>query len=223
VAGAFPKVKICCITSQAEAQLAVRHDAHALGFVSAMPSGPGVISEPHIAAIVAQVPTSVDTFLLTSAVDPDALAAQHARTGVNTLQLCDRLPADALAVLRQRLPRVQLVQVIHVTGPEAVEHAVTTSALVDAILLDSGRPDAPVKELGGTGRTHDWALSREIVSRAPVPVYLAGGLSPENVADAVQAVRPIGIDVCSGVRRAGHLDAGRLRAFFDAIAACAGP
>ena len=221
MAGAIPKVKICCITRQAEAQLAVRLGARALGFVSAMPSGPGVISELHIAAIVAQVPTSIDTFLLTSAVDPDTLVAQRARTGVNTLQLCDRLPAHALAVLRQRLLGVQLVQTIHVTGPEAVEQALTVSALVDAILLDSGRPDAPVQELGGTGRTHDWALSQKIVSRAPVPVYLAGGLSPENVGDAIQAVRPFGIDVCSSVRSAGQLDAGRLRAFFDAIAACA--
>lgn len=217
MAVAVAKIKICCITSQAEADLAIRHGAHALGLVSAMPTGPGVIPEPRIAEIVAQVPTSIDTFLLTSAVDPDTLAAQQARTGTNTLQLCDRVPSATLGALRRRLPRLRLVQVIHVTGPEAVEQALEVAPLVDAVLLDSGQPDAPVKELGGTGRIHDWALSREIVSRVPVPVYLAGGLSPENVADAIRAVQPFGIDVCSGVRRAGRLDAGRLQAFFDAV------
>jgi phosphoribosylanthranilate isomerase len=90
---------------------------------------------------------------------------------------------------------------------------------VDALLLDSGNQSLPVKELGGTGRTHDWSVSRRIVEAAPVPVYLAGGLTPDNVGEAVRRVRPFGVDVCSGVRSGGRLDEARLAAFAAAVRA----
>ena len=88
---------------------------------------------------------------------------------------------------------------------------------VDALLLDSGNPSLAVKELGGTGRTHDWKLSRRIRDSVSIPVFLAGGLTPSNVADAVAAVEPFGLDVCSGVRSDGNLDPVKLRAFVDAV------
>jgi phosphoribosylanthranilate isomerase len=87
---------------------------------------------------------------------------------------------------------------------------------VDALLLDSGNQALAVKELGGTGRRHDWAISRTIVEAASVPVWLAGGLTADNVAEAVATVRPFGLDVCSGVRVAGALDEGTLAAFVRA-------
>jgi phosphoribosylanthranilate isomerase len=88
----------------------------------------------------------------------------------------------------------------------------------DSLLLDSGRPQAPITELGGTGRVHDWSLSRKIVAEASRPVFLAGGIRPENAAEAYRQVRPFGIDLCTGVRRGGRLDAERLSGLFAALA-----
>ena len=212
-----PRTKICCIRSVAEAALAVRHGAAALGLVSAMPSGPGVIAEETIAEIAATVPPGVATFLLTSRRDADSIIAQQRRCRVNTLQLCDSVERGCHSRLRANLPGIALVQVIHVTGPETVEEAIAAADQVDALLLDSGNQKLPVKELGGTGRTHDWRISRKIVETVRVPVFLAGGLTPENVAKAIREVRPFGLDVCSGLRTNGILDEGKARKFFKNI------
>ena len=213
------RIKICCITTPEEAALAVRHGAAALGLVSSMPSGPGVISEEQIAAIAARVPPGVATFLLTSRTTAVEILAQQRLCGVNTLQLVDRIAPGAHATLRSVLPGIKRVQVIHVGGEESVEEARAVAPEVDALLLDSGDPSLPVKELGGTGRTHDWSVSRRIVAAVPVPVYLAGGLTPDNVGEAIRQVRPFGVDVCSGVRSGGRLDEARLAAFTAAVRA----
>ena len=213
------RIKICCISSVAEAALAVRCGADALGLVSAMPSGPGVIAEDLIAAIAPTVPPPVATFLLTSETQASAIIAQQRRCRVNTIQICDRVTADCLRELRAALPGIALVQVVHVTGEESVAEAVAVADRVDAILLDSGNQKLAVKELGGTGRTHDWRISRKIVESVPVPVFLAGGLNPDNVADAIQQVRPFGVDICSGVRTAGKLDEEKLRRFVRGVSA----
>lgn len=181
-----------------------------------MPSGPGVIDDATIRRVVAGAPPGVATFVLTSRTDPAEIAAQQRDAGADTIQLVDRLTAEALRSLRGRLPDVSLVQVVHVRGEGSVEEAVAIAPLVDAVLLDSGNPDLPVRELGGTGRVHDWGLSRTVVERVDRPVYLAGGLRPSNVAAAVAAVGPFGVDVCSGVRVNGVLDETRLRRFMHA-------
>jgi phosphoribosylanthranilate isomerase len=213
-----PAVKICCISTVAEARLALDAGAQLLGLVSAMPSGPGVIDDELIATIAASVPAPVQTVLLTAHTQADAIAEQYARLRTTTLQLVDHVPEAELLRLRRLCPGVRLIQVIHVQDETAVERALAISAGVDALLLDSGNPAAAVKELGGTGRTHDWAISRRLRDAvAPCPVYLAGGLHSGNVAAAVAAVRPHGLDVCSGVRRLGRLDECRLRAFIAAV------
>jgi phosphoribosylanthranilate isomerase len=212
-----PRVKVCCIRDEREAALAVRLGAHALGLVSAMPSGPGVISDETIARIAAAVPPPVATFLLTSLQDAAAIAAQQRRLRTTTLQLVDRVEPAAHARLRAALPGIGLVQVVHVTGPESVAEALALGAGVDALLLDSGNPALPVKELGGTGRRHDWRLSRRIREAARVPLFLAGGLRPDNVRLAIDEVGPFGLDVCSGVRTDGALDERKLAAFCAAL------
>jgi phosphoribosylanthranilate isomerase len=211
------RVKVCCISSVAEAALAVRLGASALGLVSRMPSGPGVIDEALIAEIAATVPPPVATFLLTSSLDVDSIVAQQRHTRVNTVQLVDALPRGSLRALRAILPGVKLVQVVHVTGPESLDEAEEVAPHVDAVLLDSGNPSLPVKELGGTGRQHDWSVSRRIRERLSIPVFLAGGLKPENITEAIRAVGPFGVDVCSGLRTDGALDAGKLGRFMEAI------
>ena len=217
------RVKICCISSVAEAQLAIRRGADALGLVSAMPSGPGPIGEDLIAEIAASVPPPIATFLLTCLSDADAIVEQQRRCGTNTLQLVDAVPLSAYPVLRRALPGVRVVQVIHVLGAESVREACEIAPHVDALLLDSGNPHLAVKELGGTGRVHDWAHSREIVARCGKPVFLAGGLRADNVARALAAVRPFGLDLCSGVRTDGALDDDKLRAFFATVASTGNP
>ncbi len=212
------RIKICCISSLEEARLAVSYGADALGLVSHMPSGPGVIGEDLIAEIAAAVPPGVDTFLLTAAQDADTIIAQQQRCRVSSIQLCDSLEAGAYPILRKALPGVRLIQVVHVNGAEAVAQAGSVASRVDALLLDSGNPDLPVKELGGTGRTHDWAHSRRIVEGAGVPVYLAGGLHAQNVAQAIRETGPFGVDLCSGVRSDGHLNEDKLQRFVAAVA-----
>jgi phosphoribosylanthranilate isomerase len=216
-----PLIKICCISSPEEAQLAIRAGASALGLVSAMPSGPGVIDEDLITEIATLVPPGIHTFLLTSRQDAASIVAQHRRCLTTTLQLVDELPEAELITLRRKLPGVQLVQVIHVIDEASVAQALAVAPRVDALLLDSGNPALTIKELGGTGRTHDWSLSRRIVRDAGVPVFLAGGLGAHNVAEAIRAVQPHGLDLCSSVRSDGRLDAAKLLAFFDAVAATA--
>jgi phosphoribosylanthranilate isomerase len=214
-----PRVKICCIRSVEEAWMAIGLGASALGLVSKMPSGPGVIPDETIASIAAAAPPPVATFLLTCRQDAASIVEQQRRLRTSTLQLCDRLERGTCSALREALPGVGIVQVVHVTGPGSVDEAVAAAEDADAILLDSGRPDAAVKELGGTGRRHDWGLSREIREAVEVPVFLAGGITPENAAEAVDAVGAFALDVCTGVRTDGALDDGKLRRLFAAIGA----
>jgi phosphoribosylanthranilate isomerase len=216
------RIKICCIQSEAEARLAIAAGADALGLVGTMPSGPGPIDDALIAAIAARVPPPVATFLLTSETEADAIIAHARRCGTNTLQLVDRVAAEVYPQLRQALPGVKLVQVVHVAGSESVGEAVAAAARADALLLDSGQPHAAIRVLGGTGRVHDWAVSRRIVEAAACPVFLAGGLRADNVGAAIATVRPFGIDVCTGVRRTDYsLDPTKLEPFVAAVAGTA--
>lgn len=212
-----PRVKICCIASSEEASLAIRYGASAIGLVSAMPSGPGPIPEDLIAEIAKTIPPPIASFLLTSRQDACSIIAQQKKCGTNTIQLCDEIEDETYDKLRSAMPGVALVQVIHVLGPESVDEAVRVAPRVNAILLDSGNPVLPVKVLGGTGRPHDWRISRKIREALPIPVFLAGGLTSENVSRAISEVAPFGVDVCSGVRTDQRLDEKKLSKFFQEI------
>jgi phosphoribosylanthranilate isomerase len=209
----IPRVKICCIRDIDEAYLAIRHGAAALGLVSAMPSGPGVLDEALIAEIASAIPPPIATFLLTSQTDADAIIDQQRRCKTNTLQLVDAVAHDTYAKLRRALPGIAIVQVIHVIDEDSLALAQDVAQHVDAVLLDSGNPKLAVKELGGTGRVHNWNLSRRIVESVGIPVFLAGGLRPDNIADAVAQVRPFAVDLCSGVRSDDALDENKLVRF----------
>ena len=195
--------------------MAVAYGASALGLVSEMPSGPGIISEREIHEIAESVPPGIGTFLLTSLVDADEIVEQHHRCKTNTIQLTDRLEGGSYDDIRVALPGIKIVQVVHVQGAEAIEEAQQVAEGVDGLLLDSGNQQLPIKELGGTGRRHDWRISRKIRAKIDKPLFLAGGLRPENVSDAVRKVAPYGLDVCSGVRTDDQLDEEKLRRFFE--------
>jgi phosphoribosylanthranilate isomerase len=185
--------------------------------VSQMPSGPGVLREELVVEIAAAVPPSVSSFLLTSKQDTASIIAQQRRTRVNTLQICDRLETGTYDDLRGALPGIAIVQVIHVTGEDSIEEALSVAPHVDGILLDSGNPSGAVRELGGTGRVHDWRISKAIREAIDTPLFLAGGLNPDNVVQAIEEAGPFGLDVCTGVRTGGRLDEGKLARFVRAV------
>jgi phosphoribosylanthranilate isomerase len=215
------RVKVCCMQSIEEVWMAIEAGASAVGLVSPMPSGPGPISNERAAEIAAQVPPGIDAFLLTPLQTVDELVEQNRLVKARTLQLVDALPPGAHTELRRAMPEVKLVQVIHMLGPGSVAEAVTVAPHVDAILLDSGNPSLEVKELGGTGRRHDWALSRQIREAVDVPVWLAGGLNPDNAREAIETVGPFALDLCSGLRTGEDyaLDQDRLDRFMAAVRA----
>jgi phosphoribosylanthranilate isomerase len=211
------KVKICCINSMSEAKLAMSHGADAIGLVGRMPSGPGPIEDDLIKSIAVTIPPPIATFLLTCETAAADIISHHKRTFTNTIQLVDKLREEEYAIIKEAIPAIKLVEVIHVIDEGSVEEAIKVSHHADAILLDSGNPNLAIKELGGTGRVHNWKLSRKIKENISIPVFLAGGLNAANVAQAIEEVQPYGVDVCSGVRTNGNLDEEKLAAFFTAI------
>jgi len=211
------RIKICCIGSIEEAKTAISYGASAIGLVARMPSGQGVITDELICEIAKTVPPPVATFLLTCETSSGGIANHHKRVNTNAIQIVDALKLGSYRDIREKLPSVKIVQVIHVMNERSIDEALKVSEKVDALLLDSGNPNLAVKELGGTGRTHNWAISRKIVEQSKVPVFLAGGLNAENVREAIEIVQPFGVDVCSGVRTDEKLDHKKLEAFFMAI------
>ncbi|MBZ5857724.1 phosphoribosylanthranilate isomerase [Flavihumibacter profundi] len=212
-----PRVKICCISSVNEAFTAVTYGASALGLVGKMPSGPGVIEDKLINEIAKVVPPPISTFLLTSETNVDEIISHYKRVNTSTIQIVDELENRQYQKLRDELPNVKLVQVIHVIDNNSVTEAIEISAFVDAILLDSGNPNLSVKELGGTGRIHNWDLSKQIRESIKIPLFLAGGLNKDNVKQAIEYVQPFGLDLCSSVRTNGRLDEQKLEDFFRAM------
>lgn len=212
-----PRIKICCISSIAEADTAIEFGASAIGLVGKMPSGPGPIPDKLIKQIAMSVPPPVGTFLLTSETSVDMIIRHHQRTNTNTIQIVDSLSEGTYLQLREAMPCIKIVQVIHVSNEKSVDEALMISELVDAILLDSGNPYLKIKELGGTGRVHDWKLSRKIRDQVRCPVFLAGGLNSENVKRAIQEVQPFAVDICSGVRTNGLLDRQKLGRFINEV------
>ncbi len=203
--------------SFAEASMAIRNGADAIGLVGKMPSGPGPIEDDLIASIARRIPPPVATFLLTSEQSAEGIISHINRVHTNTVQVVDELTKGVYADIREALPAVRIVQVIHVRGQESLEEALRLQNDVDAFLLDSGNPGATIKTLGGTGNTHDWNISREIVNKVNIPVFLAGGLNAANVKEAISQVNPFGVDICSGVRTNGKLDEAKLKAFIAAV------
>lgn len=212
-----PVVKICCISTVNEAIAAAECGASALGLVSRMPSGPGVISDEQMLEILKYVPDNVSTFLLTCETTAERIIEQHNKFNTTAIQIVDEVEIKVYEKLKNEFPEVKLVQVVHITDEASVGYANKVSHYADALLLDSGNPKKEIKELGGTGRVHDWYLSRKIRDTVKIPVYLAGGLNSGNVVSAIKKVLPFGVDLCSGVRTEGKLDINKLKEFFNKV------
>ncbi|MEE9439411.1 MAG: phosphoribosylanthranilate isomerase [Saprospiraceae bacterium] len=211
------RVKICCISSIEEALTAIKCGASAIGLVGNMPSGPGVIDDNLISEISKIILPPISSFLLTSETKASKIIEHYKKVYTSTIQIVDELEGREYEKLRKELPNVKLVQVIHVIDDKSIEEALEISKFVDAILLDSGNPNLKIKELGGTGRTHNWELSKRIRKGINIPLFLAGGINKHNVKKAIEIVQPFGIDLCSSVRTNGKLDERKLEELFDAI------
>lgn len=211
------RLKICCIGSQHEARLAIRAGVDALGLVGAMPSGPGVIADDAIRAIALAMPAAVSGLLLTQERTAEAIAQHVSRCAVSTVQVVNHVDPEELGRLRAMMPWLRIVQVIHVESADALGLLGAYERHADTFLLDSGSPAAAVPLLGGTGRVHDWSVSAEFVRRSELPVFLAGGLTPENVGEAIRLVQPYGLDICSGIRSDGVLDERKLQRYVAAV------
>jgi len=213
----YLRVKVCCISSVDEAWAAIKLGASALGLVSRMPSGPGVIPDEVILEIVKEIPPGVASFLLTCEIKAEKIISQQKMLKTNALQLVDEVEIDQYEIIKKALPGIAIVQVVHVTDVSSISYAMNISKHVNAILLDSGNPNLKIKELGGTGRIHNWEISGKICESIDIPVFLAGGLNAANVRQAIQTVRPFGVDLCSGVRTDGKLDIRKLEKFFSEV------
>lgn len=212
-----PRIKVCCISSIEEARLAIKYGTSALGLVGEMPSGPGVIDDWTILNISKAVPPPIATFLLTSETEVENIISHHSKTQTNTIQIVDKLTKGSYKNLKNALPAVKIVQVIHVRDESSINEAIEISQEVDTLLLDSGNPNLEVKTLGGTGKTHNWNISKKIVEKVNIPVFLAGGLNPENAKEAFETVKPFGLDLCSGIRTDGKLDEKKLADFMKNV------
>jgi phosphoribosylanthranilate isomerase len=211
------RVKICCIASAKEAKMAIDAGASAIGLVARMPSGPGPIADELIAEIAKTIPFHIDSFLLTCEQSSFNIIEHIKRAGTTTVQIVDELTEGSYQHIRDELPQIKIVQVLHVGGEETIDEALKLQEHVDYFLLDSGNPKAEIKTLGGTGNVHDWKISRKLIESVDVPVFLAGGLNAENVRQAIEIVQPYGVDLCSGVRTNGKLDVTKLEKFFKAV------
>ena len=166
------RIKVCCIQSVDEATLAISNGAHAIRLVSQMPSGSGfMIHDQDIREIVQAIPQTCSTVLLTSEDDPAKIIEHQRATRANTLQLLGPIKPERVRDLREALPIISLTKVVSVIDATAIDEALSFSKAVDALLLDS---KVIHREGGGTGLTHDWSISRQIVEVSPLPVWLAG-------------------------------------------------
>jgi len=213
------RIKICCMSSPGEVRAAAVAGADCIGAVGPMPSGPNQIYDDAARAVIAATPPGVTPFLLTQEFTIEGVVRHVRATRAPVVQLVRHVDPRLHFEIREALPGVKIVQVVHVEDDTALELARGYSLTADALLLDSGTPKTggDVEVLGGTGHTHDWRISRQIVQVVEKPVYLAGGMTQANVADAIALVRPFGIDLCSGVRTAGKLDQKKLTGFFVAV------
>ena len=211
------KIKICCIQSADEAKLAFATGADAIGLVSSMPSGPGPIPDSRIRDVISAFPGSMSV-LLSSRTSFDAVRRQVDFCRPAALQLVDHVSPGVRKRLKIEFPDLTLIQVVHVQGEEVLATHVEAVSHAHMLLLDSGNPDAAYgRQLGGTGRIHDWSHSARIIRDCPIPVWLAGGLTPENIEEAICSTRPYGVDVCTGLRPNGALDPALLERFISRV------
>lgn len=210
------RIKICGITTREDAHLALHHGADALGFLVGLeyPSD-DECSRETAAAIIATLPPMVSTVLVTHLIDPDAVIDAARVLRCSTVQLHGEFPPPEIPALRRALPHLKITRVVHVEDQSSVRAAAEIARWADALHLDTRTST----RLGGTGLVHDWEISGRIARDVAVPVILAGGLTPANVRQAIEIVRPYAVDVNTGVDldNSPRKSPDRLRAFVESV------
>lgn len=208
------KVKICGITTLEDAIVAARAGAGMLGFHVELKRGRNPLTPEAVASIVTKLPANVSGVLVTSIVEPERLVELAKTTGVSALQLYGDMSPNGIRAVKAALPYIVIWKVMDAGAIGVAQRVQEYEGAADIIVLDSaGKGGA----LGGTGATHDWNISRKIVESTTLPIILAGGLTPENVAEAIRTVQPYGVDVNSGVSNAdGSKNIEKVQAFVTA-------
>src|SRR5215470_18403913 len=209
------RVQLAGVSSLEEALAAERAGADALGFTVRLPTGVhDDLTEAKARSIIAALPPFITSVAITY-VDTAREATDLCRyLGVAALQLHGAFPVRELELLRVALPHLKVIRAVHVTGMEAIAQARALERRVDALILDTFDP--LTGRSGATGKTHDWNISRQIVAATRMPIILAGGLTPDNVAAAIHSVGPWGVDVHTGVEDPdGRRNFEKIRAFIE--------
>ena len=206
------RAKICGLTREEDLAVAVAAGADAVGFLVGVPSSPRNLTLERAETLLGQVPVFVDSVVVTAPKSIEWLIEVCERLKPSAIQIHGKEQLDS-SKIRERIKHSRLIKTVYVTEDALNERVIEDLKTFDAILLDSFSKG----QYGGTGKTHDWTLSKQIKEAvAPVPVILAGGLKPENVKEAILAVDPYAVDVASGVEASpGVKDHMKVRAFVE--------
>jgi len=206
------RVKICGITREEDLAVAVAAGADAVGFLVGVPSSPRNLTLERAERLLRQVPIFVDSVVVMAPQNINGLVEICEGLKPTAIQIHGKKNFDA-SEIRERIKDTRLIKTVYVTKDALKETVIEDLKTFDAVLLDSFTK----VQYGGTGRVHDWTLSRQIKEAvAPLPVILAGGLKPENVKEAILTVQPYAVDVASGVElRPAVKDHEKIRAFVE--------
>jgi phosphoribosylanthranilate isomerase len=211
------RAKICGIRDAGARDVAVAAGADAVGFVVEISRSKRSIDRGEARGLIQGLPPFVSSVIV---VEPQS-AAEAANlaldTGADVIQINDSLSFEDMATLKNMVP-ARLVATVP-ASPGGLNHARQMTRVADALLIDSFEGG----KLGGTGTVHDWNLSSDLVRNVDVPLILAGGLDPENVAEAIEKVRPYAVDVSSGVETDGAKDPEKIKAFLKEVKSCHQP
>lgn len=208
------RVKICGIKNIEDALAVAALGADELGFHVGLAGGRSPLTPEDAARIIKQLPPHAAPVLVTSVVEPKELIGLAQKTGAAILQLYGDASPAQIQEVKEAMPSVKIWKVINIADEASIALAKEYEGAADAVALDTFNKDNGAR--GGSGKTHDWDISRRIAESLSIPVILAGGLNPENVAEAVAQVRPAGVDVNSGVTNPdGSKDLAKVKRFIE--------
>lgn len=205
------RIKICGITQPEQGRLIAQRGATTLGFIC-VPSSPRYVTLEQIQDILAVLPTSVQTIGVFVNASLEEIQHTVEKTQLTGVQLHGHETPDFCDRLRQKLPQIELIKAFRVNTPEILTQTQTYIPHIDTLLLDAYHPH----QFGGTGQTLDWQSLQQF--KPNCPWFLAGGLTPDNITEALQQLNPDGIDLSSGVEKSpGQKDVAKVNLLFEKL------